>query len=152
MEAAKTVESLAQILAEHPFLQDLEPRYLQFMAEFASELQFEAGHYILREGEMADHLYLINRGKVALGSVISGQGFSTIEILDDGDMLGWSWFVPPYHWHFTALTIIPTQVIAMEGERLREKCEADHDFGYELLKRLTLIIGQRLRVARMKLG
>jgi CRP-like cAMP-binding protein len=140
-----------QILAEHPFLKDMEPRHLQFMANCASELHFDAGQYILREGEVAGYLYLISRGKVALGTIVPNQGFTTLEVLEEGEALGWSWFIPPYHWHFTGLTIVPTSVMAMDGKILREKCEADHDFGYELVKRLALILGQRLRTARRQL-
>jgi CRP-like cAMP-binding protein len=121
------------------------------MAGCASELHFDAGQYILREGEVANYLYLISQGKVALGTIVPNQGFTTLEVLEEGEALGWSWFIPPYHWHFTGLTIVPTSVIAMDGKRLREKCEVDHDFGYELVKRLALILGQRLRTARRQL-
>jgi CRP-like cAMP-binding protein len=152
MAAVEKVGSPEQILRDHPFLQDLAPDYLQFMAEYASKIRFEAGQYILREGEAANHLYLINYGKVALGSFIPGRGFTTIDTLDDGKVLGWSWLIPPYHWHFDALTIIPTLVVALDGQRLRDRCEADHDFGYELLKRLALIVGQRLRATRLRLA
>jgi CRP-like cAMP-binding protein len=150
METTKKSE-LHRILAEHRFLKDLEPRYLQFMAEYATELHFTAGQYILREGEVATDLYLIERGKVALGTVVPKQGFTTLEILEAGEALGWSWLVPPHHWHFTALAILPTWVVALEAKALREKCEADHDFGYELVKRLALILGQRLRMSRKQL-
>ncbi len=151
METIETMELCEQILAEHPFLKELELHHLQFMAEGASELHFPPGEYILREGEAAKHLYLIGHGKVALGTIIPGRGFTTLEILEDGEPLGWSWLIPPYHWHFTGLAILPTWVMAMDGKRLREKCEADHDFGYELVKRLALILGQRLRMVRMQL-
>jgi hypothetical protein len=96
-------------------------------------------------------LYLINQGKVALGTITPSRGFTTIETLEDGDALGWSWFVPPYHWHFTALAILPTSLIALDGKRLREECEIDHDFGYELVKRLAQILGDRLRMTRKQL-
>lgn len=140
-----------QILAEHPFLRDLEPHHLEFMTGCASELHFGAGQYILQEGEAAEHLYLINQGKVALGTITPSRGFTTIETLEDGDPLGWSWFIPPYHWHFTALAILPTSLIALDGKRLRGKCEIDHDFGYELVKRLAQILGHRLRMTRKQL-
>lgn len=150
METSKVGE-LSRILADHPFLKDLNSGHLQFMAAHTTELQFAAGEYILCEGEVATDLYLIHHGKVALGTVIPGRGFTTIEILEDGAPLGWSWLVPPYHWHFTALAILPTRVFAVEAEDLREKCEADHDFGYELVKRLALVLGQRLRMTRKQL-
>ena len=34
---------LHHILADHPLLKDLDPVHLQFMAEYATELYFEAG-------------------------------------------------------------------------------------------------------------
>lgn len=151
MNTNSSIVSYEQILAEHPFLEDLSPRHLQFMAECACELHFAGGEYILNEGESAGYLHLIRQGKVALGTVIPNRGFTTIETLGDGEALGWSWLVPPYHWHFTALAIVPTTIIAMDGQRLREKCEADHDFGYELVKRLALLLGQRLRMTRKQL-
>lgn len=150
METSKTA-TLLQMLVGHPFLKDLKPAHLQFLAECASELQFAAGQYILCEGEVATDLYLIDRGKVALGTTVPGRGFTTVEILEDGAPLGWSWLVPPYHWHFTAMAVLPTRVFALDAERLREKCEADHDFGYELVKRLAMILGQRLRMTRKQL-
>jgi CRP-like cAMP-binding protein len=142
---------LCYILANHPLLKGLNPVHLQFMAEYSTELYFEAGQSILREGEAAGSLYLIDRGKVALGVVIPNQGFTTLEVFEEGETLGWSWFIPPYHWHFTALAILPAWVIAIDGKQLRERCEADHDFGYELVKRLALLLGQRLRRSRMQL-
>ncbi|GIK36897.1 MAG: hypothetical protein BroJett011_07300 [Chloroflexota bacterium] len=151
MSITKTKESYHQILVQHPFLKDLEPHHLEFISGCASELHFGAGQYILQEGEAAEHLYLINQGKVALGTITSSRGFTTIETLEDGDPLGWSWFVPPYHWHFTALAILPTSLIALDGNRLRGKCETDHDFGYELVKRLAHILGRRLRMTRRQL-
>ncbi len=151
MTITKTKGLYQQILAEHPFLRDLEPHHLEFMTGCASELHFGAGQYILQEGEAAEHLYLINQGKVALGTITPSRGFTTIETLEDGDPLGWSWFIPPYHWHFTALAILPTSLIALDGKRLRGKCEIDHDFGYELVKRLAQILGHRLRMTRKQL-
>jgi hypothetical protein len=35
---------------------------------------------------------------------------------------------------------------------LREKCESDHDFGYEFLTQLALVVGQRLKATRMRLS
>ena len=145
------MESLKQVLSEHPFLQGLKPAHLDFIAECASERQFNAGEYILCEGKEADEFYLILQGKVALGSFISGRGFTTIQTLNHNEIVGWSWLIPPHKWRFSALVIMTTQTIVFDGKRLREQCEADPDFGYELLKRVSQIIGQRLTATRMRL-
>lgn len=145
------MESLKQILSEHPFLQGLKPAYLDFIVGCATEKQFSAGEYMLCEGRDADEFYLILEGKVALGTFVSGRGFTTIQTLNHNEMVGWSWLIPPHRWRFSGLVILSTQAIALDGKRLREHSEADPEFGYELLKRVALIIGQRLAATRMRL-
>jgi CRP-like cAMP-binding protein len=146
------MESLQQILAEFSFFKDLEPDHLQFVAGCASEAHFDPGQYMLCEGEEGHHFYLIREGMVALGTFIPGRGFTTIQTLGEGEIVGWSWLIPPYHWHFSGLVVTSTLAIALDAKRLREKCEADHDFGYELLKRLAQVIGERLRATRLSLS
>lgn len=146
------MESLSPALAKHPFLKDFEPDHLRYVEECASVMHFDAGQYILREGGEANRCFLIQRGKVGLGTFIPGRGFTTVQTLSEGDVLGWSWLIPPYAWHLNAQAILPTDVIALDGMRLRERCEKDHEFGYELLKRLAVIIGKRFRITRMQLG
>ena len=74
-----------------------------------------------------------------------------IDTVEEGDVLGWSWLIPPYHWHFDARAIDLTRAIALDGKCLRTKCEEDHNLGYELLKRFSHIIEQRLQATRIRL-
>jgi CRP/FNR family cyclic AMP-dependent transcriptional regulator len=63
-------------------------------------------------------------------------------------VLGWSWLFPPYCWQFDARTLEPTEAIFFYGTPLREQCEQDHNFGFEMMKRMTQVIIQRLQGAR----
>jgi CRP-like cAMP-binding protein len=74
-----------------------------------------------------------------------------VETLDEGDILGWSWLLPPYEWKFSAHVIEGVRALALDGKCLRSKCEQNHDLGYELLKRFTQIIDRRLDATRMQL-
>lgn len=145
------MRTLETILAEHPFFAGLDARSLQIIAGCASNVVFEEGQMIFREGEQADRFYLIREGRVALEVHAAGIGTLTIQTLDAGDILGWSWLVPPYRWHFDARAVEQTRAIALDGECLRRKCEEDHDLGYELLKRFAEIITQRLQATRLQL-
>mgnify|MGYP002624557631 CR=1 FL=1 len=89
---------------------------------------------------------------MALGTFVVGRGFTTIQTLGAGELLGWSWLIPPYHWHFNAMVVENVSVLEFDGQRIRQKCDADHDFGYELLKRVALTIGRRLRATRTRLS
>lgn len=145
------MEGLQHILAEHPFFSGMEERLLQILAGCASNVRFDQGDVIFREGEEADKFYLIRNGRVALQVISDHRGPLTISTLDGGDILGWSWLSPPYHYKFTARTIAETRVISLDGKCLREKAQKDDQLGYELLKRFVPIIEDRLQATRLQL-
>ena len=43
------------------------------------------------------------------------------------------------------------RAVALEGTCLRQKCDADRDLGYELMKRFLYVVQQRLTWARLQL-
>lgn len=145
------MQTLEPILAKHPFFAGLEPKYLQLITGCASNVRFEAGTYIFREGEAASHFYIIRQGKVALETFAASRGPITIETIEAGEVLGWSWLFPPYRWHFDARVVEPTRAIVLDGVCLRTKGEIDHDLGYELVKRVAQIMMQRLQATRLQL-
>ncbi len=145
------MQTLEPILVEHPFFKDLEPRYLQLIIGCASNVRFDSGQFIFREGEKANQFYLLRQGKVALEVFSPERGAITLQTLGEGEVLGWSWLFPPYRWHFDARVLEPLRAIAFDGECLRTKCEEDHDLGYELVKRVAHIVIQRLQATRLQL-
>jgi len=145
------MENLERILANHPFFLGLDPEYVQLLVGCASNVRFDASKLIFREGEEANQFYLIREGKVAL-EICSPQGEPlVVETLGEGDILGWSWLVPPYYWRFDARTVEATRALALDGRCLRKKCEANRDLGYELLKRFAHIVERRLEATRFQL-
>ena len=145
------MENLERLLSEHPFFEGLEQRYLDFIVGCASNARFDAGQFIAREGEEAKQFYLIRHGKVAIEVFAPERGALTIETLEAGELLGWSWLVPPYFWRFDARALDLVRATALDGECLRRKCEEDPRLGYELLKRFSRIIVLRLEATRLQL-
>jgi CRP/FNR family transcriptional regulator, cyclic AMP receptor protein len=146
-----TMESLQNILAEHPFTQGLGKRYLAMLTGCASNVRFEPGQRIFREGEQANQFYLVREGKLAIELFGAERGALTILTVGPGEVLGWSWLVPPYRWKFDAYALQPARAIALDGKCLREKAETDHDLGYELLKRIAHVMEERLHATRLQL-
>jgi CRP-like cAMP-binding protein len=145
------METLERILAEHPFFKGLEEPYLQLLVGCASNVRFNAGEVIFREGEEANRFYLIRQGKVAVETFAPGRGPIIIQTLGEGELLGWSWLIAPYRWRFDGRAVELTRAIALDGECLRGKCEEDHNLGYELMKRVAHVIEQRLEATRLQL-
>jgi CRP-like cAMP-binding protein len=103
------------------------------------------------EGEEANQFYLVREGKLAIELFAAERGALTILTVGSGEVLGWSWLVPPYRWKFDACALKPTRAIALDGKCLRTKAEQDHDLGYELLKRIVQVMEGRPHAARLQL-
>ncbi len=145
------METLERLIAEHPFFTGLEDEYIRLVVGCASNVRFDADQFLFREGEEADAFYIIRTGRVALEINAAGRGPLIIDVIEPGEVLGWSWFIAPYRWHFDARAIELTRAIALDGKCLRTKCESDHHLGYELLKRVATVMEQRLQAARVQL-
>jgi CRP/FNR family cyclic AMP-dependent transcriptional regulator len=135
----------------HPFLIGLSEHHIKLLADCAMKTHFAAGGIIFREGETANRFYLIEQGEIVLEATPSGGAPTVIEIVQSGDLLGWSWLFPPYIWHFGARAVKPTSAIFFYGTILREYCDQDHTLGYELFKRMSAVMTSRLQSARARL-
>ena len=142
---------VADILASHPFVKDLDPHQRRILANCAMEKTFEPGEVIFREGDPANRFYLLLNGKVALESHVQDRGAVEIQTISAGDVLGWSWLFPPYYWQFDARAVEPTKAIFFYATPLREEAENDHELGYELYKRFAEIMLKRLQATRRRL-
>lgn len=133
-------------LTAQPFFKGLSERHLLMLARHTLSEKFSADQFIFREGQPANRFYLLQEGEVALeSSAMEKEGrHRLIQIIRDGEALGWSWLFPPHYWHFGARAITPVKTIFIDGARLRELCESDYDFGHELMVRISLVVVGRL--------
>ncbi len=145
------METLEHIIAEHPFFAGLDHGFTKLMVACASNVQFKAGTYIFKEGEPANTFYLIREGKAAVEVSAPQHKPIIVSTLGVGEILGWSWLLPPFQWKFQARAVEDTRSIALDGKCLRTKCEENHDLGYEVLKRFAQIMEQRLEATRLQL-
>jgi CRP/FNR family transcriptional regulator, cyclic AMP receptor protein len=145
------METLERIIAEHPFFEGLDNEFTKLMVSCASNVRFKAGTYILKEGDPANTFYLIREGKVAVEVFAPQRKPIIVATLSVGELLGWSWLLPPFQWRFHARAIDGVRAIALDGKCLRTKCEENHDLGYEVLKRFAQIMEQRLEATRLQL-
>ena len=135
----------------YPFLAGMDARHLQTILHGAREQQFQAGDVIFREGDPANTLYLIESGQVALETTSAGSGTTLIQMLGPGDVLGWSWLFPPFAWHFGARATQPTRMICCDGGHLLVQAEEHPSFGYDVMRRISQLLIQRLQATRKKL-
>jgi len=139
------------LIAKHPFLSGIEPKYRAFLGGCGSIRRFASNQVVFQEGGDADHFYLILSGEITLKASVPGDGLVTVQLLHEGDVLGWSWLFAPYVWHFTAITLKPTEVISLDARTLRQKGAEDREFNSDLVTRIARTLYQRLLSARNQL-
>ena len=143
--------TLEPIIRQHPFFEGLEDHHLSIIVGCAKNVKFEEKEMVFQEGDDADWFYLIREGMVAIQIVVPQKGSTTVQTVEEGDVVGWSWLFPPYKWQFDVRALQQTRALAFDAKCLRTKCEEDHDLGYELFRRFSRIVTDRLEATRLQL-
>lgn len=144
------MRTIDQYLPEHPFFQGLDGSIIDLLAGCAANVHLRRGEFVFHEGEPADHFYVLRTGLVAIEVRTPPRGV-VLDTLQGGDVLGWSWLVPPFRWTFDARATADTSAVAFDAACLRAKLAADPHVGYELTKRFIGLMNQRLQSARIRL-
>jgi CRP-like cAMP-binding protein len=106
---------------------------------------------VFKHGEPADQFYLMRHGNVALEIPSPHRGAIRLEIVGEGNVFGWSWLFPPYTWQFDARAVELTRALSLDGKCLRGKCEDNPVLGYDLMKRFSAVMQDRLQATRIRL-
>ena len=144
----RTIETLLQ---DVPIFQGMSDEALELLSGCAANTRFADGEIVFREGDDADTFYVIRHGRVALETFVPARGPVTIETIDPGEVIGWSWLFAPYRWHFDARALGLVRATQFDAACLREKCEQDPAFGYDLISRFTQVLIERLQWTRLRL-
>jgi CRP/FNR family cyclic AMP-dependent transcriptional regulator len=75
----------------------------------------------------------------------------TLQSVGAGELLGWSWLIPPYRWHFGAAAVAPTRALVLDAGQLRALIETDPALGYRLTRILLETLVNRLQATRLRL-
>ncbi len=145
------MQGLEHIIKEHPFFAGLPEEFCSLIGGCAKNERFEAGQYLFHEGDPAQWFYLVRHGRVALELTAPGRGSLTFHTLGPGEILGVSCLLPPYRWSYDARAVELTRTISMDAGCVRAKCEADHDLGYDIMKRFMPVLIQRLQATRLQI-
>ena len=143
--------SVEQLLGEHPFFLGMREEQVKVLSGCATLARIEGGEFLFREGEIAKSFYVVRHGAVAIASITPHEGLVVIQTISDGDVLGWSWLLPPYRWHFGARATETTSVVAFNAACVREQLERDHELGFRIMRRFAQLMATRLEALSLQL-
>ncbi|MFJ4077696.1 Crp/Fnr family transcriptional regulator [Streptomyces iakyrus] len=129
----------------------LTKKHQQQLMSLAREVSFAIDERIFNEGGKADRFWIIHTGTVFLDVHVPGRRAAVIETLGAGELLGWSWLVPPHHWHLGAQATSPVRAYEFDAAAVSELCGKDPELRQELFAYVAAVIAGRLRSARVRL-
>lgn len=143
--------SIREILTGNRFFAELAPEHIDFLTTQAARRRLAKDEVLFRHGDKALHFYLIVSGRLSVEvAAIEGPALE-LQRLEPGDVIGWSWLIRPYRWHFQARAEEATEMLEFAGAEILARCEQDPKLGYELLKRFSGLMSERLQLARRKM-
>jgi CRP/FNR family cyclic AMP-dependent transcriptional regulator len=146
------MRGLDAIVLDAPVFAGLPPDQAAELAGCAQTDGWDEGEMLFREGDPADTFYVVRRGRVALELFVPSRGALTIETIEAGEVVGWSWLFPPYRWHFDGRAVGAVRAVAVDGACLRGKCDEDPALGYDLMRRFSQVMLERLQATRLRLA
>jgi CRP-like cAMP-binding protein len=145
------MKTLETIIAEHPFFAGFDPEHVALIAGCGANAAYQPGEFLFQAGLPARHFFLVRRGTVALELEIPARGPFRFGTAAAGEVIGWSWLIPPHEWQFDARAVDAVGVVRFDGACLRGKCEADPVLGYAVMKAFTTVLVDRFIDTRLQL-
>jgi len=145
------MQSVGDLLTSHPFFAALDEQLVRQLEGCSHNIHVRAGDHLFHEGEVADRFFVLRKGRVALDVHVPGRGQCVVSTVDEGEVVGWSWFVPPYTWFFDARAVTEVSAVSVDATCLRDRCDADPVLGYLLMQRVAQVMYRRLQAARLRM-
>ncbi len=141
-------------LKDFSFFKDFNADQINKMSALAKEEKYTAGTALYQKGDPARNLYIIEEGKVAL-FMDTEMGPNkppmqvTVDIITNGETMGWSAVVEPYIYTLAARCLDDTKFIAFDAFQLRKLMDDDCALGFKVMQAVAKIISTRLTHTRI---
>lgn len=141
---------LASRISNHPFCKGLQDSLIHYLADCAEEKHFSRDAYLLRFQQPAEEFHLLLEGKVVLLNQLPGRKVTPFETVSAPNIIGWSWLVAPYRWHFDVKASTEVRSICVHTQCVLGKIATDSSFGSEIYRRFIEVVVDRLQAARLQ--
>lgn len=130
-------------LKEVVILEFLTDAMLEKIRPLFELIQINEQRLIFEEGGNEEIFYVLKQGKILLEKSISNDITVSLGAIKPGYSFGWSAiFGEPYT--VTADCVEPSEVLAIDGKKLYETLNSDHEMGFVVMQSLIAVIKNRL--------
>jgi CRP-like cAMP-binding protein len=130
-----------------PLFHGVANEYLALLRPLFERASFQAGASVIEQGAIADFIYLIESGVVAISYKPYDGEPITITHVEAGGLFGWSALVGSHNYTSTAVAIEELETMRMRGSDLRKLCTEHPEAGRVILDRLASAVSSRWKDA-----
>lgn len=144
------------LLKKFEIFAELTDSELKRIADLCRVEDYEVGMLIYKEGKVANDLYIVADGKVAMEMEVrlwpnAPPTRVTVDVLTRGEVFGKAALVEPHIRTLSSRCVGKARVIAIDGAELRRLLDTAPHVGYKVMGRIANTIASRLTNTREKL-
>jgi CRP/FNR family transcriptional regulator len=140
---------LTQVFSQIPIFEDLSIDQLSLLEPIFSISNCEEGQVIFEQGAVADFLYIVISGKVAIRFNPDDGEPITVSRIHDGGVFGWSAAFGSGKYTSGAVCLTRVCILKVLGDELKELRQNHPETGILILQRFATVVAERLKSSSM---
>ena len=141
---------LTKLMQKHRFFDGLAKKDIARLAGCGGLRTMPANRSIATEGTPATEFIVLLDGRVAIETTVPGKPPITLQTVEAGDVIGWSW-IDAQSWVFDVRTLTDCEAIVLNGPEVMKVLTSDSALGFEMMRRLNRVVSERLGATRLQL-
>ncbi|MBU0769247.1 MAG: cyclic nucleotide-binding domain-containing protein [Proteobacteria bacterium] len=122
------------------------------LARLTETKTFKKGSEIYKEGDRANHIFLVSKGWVSLRKIDPERDIGiSFENREKGELFGTACFMKPQEYTLNAICMEDSEVLAMDADKLFDLFQKDYQVGYLFLKEIAKVYFERYKSVKRQL-
>lgn len=122
----------------------LKDEDIERIISITNPAEFEGDSVVFREGEPADHFYLLTSGKILLEQRITSSMTVTVDTLKSGDVFGTASIMDINNYTMDATVAEKSSVLILNSHEFSTLLSENPEIGYKVLKALSVSTKRQL--------
>jgi CRP/FNR family cyclic AMP-dependent transcriptional regulator len=134
------------------FFNAFSEKQLAELAKVTETKSFKKGSEIYKEGDRANHIFLVSKGWVSLRKVSPERDIGiSFENREKGELFGTACFMKPQEYTLNAVCMEDSEVMAMDADKLFDLFQKDYQIGYLFLREIAKVYFERYKSVKRQL-
>jgi len=134
------------------FFNAFSEKQLAELVKVTEKKTFKKGSEIYKEGDRANHIFLVSKGWVSLRKVDPERDLGiSFENREKGELFGTACFMKPQLYTLNAICMEDSEVMAMDADKLFDLFQKDYQIGYLFLREIAKVYFERYKSVKRQL-